>query len=158
MIVDCVIPSLVTDAENNFLISVPFIIDILNAVSFMDVAYAPDPDGFSSRFYQRCWDMVVGDVVHVVRDFFLTKSSFFVLLLKLRNSISIDQFRPIMLSNFLFKISSKILADQLARTVVRVLSPQQFDFIRDHHIEDYITLPSDCVNVLHKKCYGEIWQ
>ncbi|KAK3218439.1 hypothetical protein Dsin_012409 [Dipteronia sinensis] len=31
---------------------------------------------------------------------------------------------------------------------------QQFGFIRDRHVEDCIALASDCVNVLHKKCYG----
>ncbi|KAI9166096.1 hypothetical protein LWI28_026195 [Acer negundo] len=33
-------------------------------------------------------------------------------------------------------------------------SPQQFGFIRDRHIENCITLTSDYVNVLQKKCYG----
>ncbi|KAK3212808.1 hypothetical protein Dsin_017514 [Dipteronia sinensis] len=54
----------------------------------------------------------------------------------MRDSITIGQFRSIVLGNFLFKVSSKILAD------------------RDRHVEDCIALASDCVNVLHKKCYG----
>ena len=36
----------------------------------------------------------------------------------------------------------------------RIISPQQFGFIQDRHIEDCIALASDCVNVLQKKCYG----
>ena len=101
------------------------------------------------------------DVVSVVQDFFSKgvifpslNSSFIVLLPKLKDSISIDQFRPIVLSNFLFKISSKILVDRLAQIATRIVSPYQFGFIRDRHIEDCIALASDCVNVLHKKCYG----
>ncbi|KAK3229231.1 hypothetical protein Dsin_001112, partial [Dipteronia sinensis] len=35
-----------------------------------------------------------------------------------------------------------------------IISPQQFGFIRDWHIEDCIVLDFDCVNVLQKKCYG----
>ena len=79
--------------------------------------------------------------------------NFIVLISKMRDSIIVDQFRPIVLGNFLFKISSKILADRLAQVAARIVSLQQFGFIRDRHIEDCIALASDCVNVLHKKCY-----
>ncbi|KAK3193170.1 hypothetical protein Dsin_024480 [Dipteronia sinensis] len=70
------------------------------------------------------------------------------------DSITIDQFHPIVLGNFFFKVSSKILANRLAQIAARIVSPQQFGFIRDRHVEDCIALASDCVNVLHKKCYG----
>ncbi|KAI9187216.1 hypothetical protein LWI28_025626 [Acer negundo] len=146
---------------NAFLTSVPSADDIHDAVFAMDAAFAPRLDGFSSSFYQRCWDVISSDVVLAVQDFFITgvifpglNSSFIVLLPKLRDSISVDQFRPIVLINFLFKISLKILADHLARVVVRIISPQQFGFIRDRYIEDCIDLASDYMNVLQKKCYG----
>ncbi|KAI9199991.1 hypothetical protein LWI28_001193 [Acer negundo] len=160
-IVNDVIPSLVTAVEKAFLTSVPSADDIHDAVFVMEAAYAPKPDGFSGSFYQRCWDVVDSDVVLDVQDFFITgvifpslNSNFIILLPKLRDSISGDQFRPIVLSNFLFKISSKILANRLARVAARIISPQQFNFIRDRHIEDCIALASDCVNVLQKKCNG----
>ncbi|KAI9198086.1 hypothetical protein LWI28_009807 [Acer negundo] len=160
-IVDYVIPSLVTAAENTFLTSVLSADDIHDAVFAMDAASAPRPDGFSGSFYQRCWDVVGSDVVLAVQDFFITgvifpglNSSFIVLLPKLRDSISVDQFRPIVLSNFLFKISSKSLADYLARVAARIISPQQFGFIRDRHIEDCITLASDCEFVVEEVLWG----
>ncbi|KAK3188885.1 hypothetical protein Dsin_028446 [Dipteronia sinensis] len=102
--------------------------DIHDAVFAMDAASAPRLNGFSEGFI--------------------------VLFPKLKDSISIYQFHPIVLSNFLFKISSKILPDRLAQIAARIVSHNQFGFIRDHHIEDGITLASDCVNVMHKKCYG----
>ncbi|KAK0607544.1 hypothetical protein LWI29_016439 [Acer saccharum] len=160
-VVDDVIPSLVSDAENAFLIGIPSANDIHDAIFVMDAASAHGPDGFSRGFYQRCWEVMGSDVVFTVQDFFRTgvifpglNSNFIVLLPKLKDSISIDQFHLIMLSNFLLKISSKILADRLAQIVTRIVSPYQFGFIRDRHIEDCIALASDCVNVLHKKCYG----
>ncbi|KAI9154184.1 hypothetical protein LWI28_022333 [Acer negundo] len=57
-IVDDMIPSLVTAAENAFLTSVPSADDIHDALFAMDVASTPGPDGFSVRFYQRCWDFI----------------------------------------------------------------------------------------------------
>ncbi|KAK2654657.1 hypothetical protein Ddye_014513 [Dipteronia dyeriana] len=91
-------------------------------------------------------------MVLAVQEFFHTRvifpglnSSFIGLFPKQKDSILIAQFRPIVLSNFLFKISSKILADRLAQIVARIVFPHQFGCIRDRHI----------VNVLHKKCYGD---
>ncbi|KAI9190970.1 hypothetical protein LWI28_001563 [Acer negundo] len=79
-IVDDVIPSLVTAAENAFLTSIQSTDDIHDVIFAMDAASTPGPDG--------------------------------------------------------------------------IISPQQFGFIRDWHIEDCIALAFDCVNVLQKKCYG----
>ncbi|KAK3193452.1 hypothetical protein Dsin_024762 [Dipteronia sinensis] len=129
--VDDVIPNIVTVVENDFLIDIPSVEDIHDAIFAMDVTSTPGLNGFSGL----C-------------------SSFIVLLQKLRDSISIDQYHPIVLSNFLFKISSKILADRLAQIAARIVSPYQFGSIRDRHIEYCIALALDCVNVLHKKCYG----
>ena len=77
-------------------------------------------------------------------------SYFIVVLPKIRDSLTVDQFCPIMLDNFLFKVSSKILANRLAQVAARIVSPQQFGFIRDRHNEDCIALASNYVNVLHK--------
>ncbi|KAK3222074.1 hypothetical protein Dsin_009099 [Dipteronia sinensis] len=84
--VEDVIPSLVTDVENAFLISIPSMDDIHDVVFAINAASAPGPDGFSGGFYQCCWEV--------------------------------------------------------------------FGFIEDRHIEDCITIASDCVNVMHKKCSG----
>ncbi|KAK3212771.1 hypothetical protein Dsin_017477 [Dipteronia sinensis] len=130
----------------------------------MDALSAPGPDGFSGSFFQSCWEIVVRNVILTVQNFFHSgmvalglNSNFIVLLPKMRDSITIDQFRPIVLGNFLFKVSSKILADKLAQIAARIVYLQQFGFIRDRHVEDCIALASDCVNVLHKKCYGVMW-
>ena len=60
------VPSLVTTVENAFLTSIPSAENIQDAVFAMDAASAPGPDGFSGRFYQRCWDVVGSDVVLAV--------------------------------------------------------------------------------------------
>ncbi|KAK3211817.1 hypothetical protein Dsin_016523 [Dipteronia sinensis] len=64
-----VIPSLVTAVENVFLTSVPSADEIHDAVFATDATSAHGPDGFSGRFYQRCWDVVGSDVVLAVQDF-----------------------------------------------------------------------------------------
>ncbi|KAK2658820.1 hypothetical protein Ddye_005353 [Dipteronia dyeriana] len=56
--------------KNDFLIGIPFVEDIHDAVFAIDANSAPGPDDFSRKFYQHCWDIVGGDVVLIVRDFF----------------------------------------------------------------------------------------
>ncbi|KAK0574172.1 hypothetical protein LWI29_019254 [Acer saccharum] len=126
----------------------------------MDANSAPDPNGFTGKFFQHCWHVVGRDASLAVQEFFHIgaifsglNSNFLVFIPKLKDDISIDQFRPIILSNFLLKISSKIVVDRLAFVAGWIVSLQQFGFIRDRHIEDCIALASNCVNVLHKKCY-----
>ncbi|KAK2653139.1 hypothetical protein Ddye_012995, partial [Dipteronia dyeriana] len=50
-------------------------------------------------------------------------------------------------------LSGSIAYDRLAHIAAKTVSPHQFRFIRDHHIKDCIALATDCVNMLHKKCY-----
>ncbi|KAK3211601.1 hypothetical protein Dsin_016307 [Dipteronia sinensis] len=80
----------------------------------IDPLSAPGPDDFLSRFYCHCWDIVGSDVVLPVSGFFRTSlvflgmdSNFMVLILKLSIALTVDQFCPIALGNFLFKIISK---------------------------------------------------
>ncbi|KAK2646287.1 hypothetical protein Ddye_021482 [Dipteronia dyeriana] len=160
-VVEDVIPSLVTDVENVFLISIHSTDDIHVAVFAMDATSALGSEGFSGRFYRRCWEVVGSDVIPTVQDFFRTEvilqglnSSFIVLFPKQKDSILIDQFRLIVLNNLLFKISFKILANLLAQIAARIVSHHQYGFIWGCHNEDCNALASDCVNVLHKKCYG----
>ncbi|KAK2637349.1 hypothetical protein Ddye_032141 [Dipteronia dyeriana] len=68
-------------------------------------------------------------MILAVQDFFHSgvvalglNSIFIVLLLKIRDSITVDQFRPIVLGNFLFKISSKILANSAEDFLSRLFS------------------------------------
>ena len=66
-------------------------------------------------------------------------------------ALTVYQFRPIALENFLFKIITKIIADRLV--VVCSLSNQS-DFIRSRQIVDYITGASECLNVLSIDSHG----
>lgn len=48
------------------------------------------------------------------------------------NADYIDKFRPIVMGNFLLKVMMKILANCLTSIASRVISSNQFGFIRGH--------------------------
>ena len=120
-IIKDVIPELVTAADNYLLVATPSNEEIRRAVFSLDPNSAPGPDGFNGSFFQHCWDIVGSDVCEGIKDFFRTgrilenlNSNFLVLIPKSEGASSIGNFRPIVLSNFLFKIITKILAERLS--------------------------------------------
>ncbi|KAK2638106.1 hypothetical protein Ddye_025901 [Dipteronia dyeriana] len=118
--VDDIVPSLVSQEANSCLVVIPSTDVIHDMVFAMNALSAPRPDGFSSRFFQRCWENVGKDVILTVQDFFQSgvvgpglNSNFIVLLPKMRDSITVDQFRSIMLGNFLRFLPISWLTDKI---------------------------------------------
>jgi hypothetical protein len=160
LIQDC-IPDLVSTEDNNFLTSTPSDAEIKLAIFSMNGDGAPGPDGFGGHFYQHFWDIVASDVIYAVQSFFLTgklpprlNSNILILIPKFPEADRIENFRPIALANFQFKIITKILADRLSSVASRIISPQQRGFIPDRHIADCVIIASEAVNVLSKKSYA----
>ncbi|PNY16800.1 ribonuclease H, partial [Trifolium pratense] len=159
--VEEVIPNLVSDSVNALLTSLPSFDEIKNAVFSLNKDSAPGPDGFGGFFYQTYWDIIHKDVVNAVLQFFSSgwilpnfNSNTLILIPKTSNADSIDQYRPIALANFNFKIISKVLADRLAKIMPTIISKEQRGFIQDRNIKDCICLASEAINLLHNKSYG----
>ena len=77
-----------------------------------------------------------------------------ILIPKVPGANSMDRFRPIILSNFLFKVVTKILTDRLGTIASRIISKNQFGFLKGRHIEDCIVAASKCFNVMNRQCWG----
>ena len=61
-----------------------------------------------------------------------------ILIPKVKEALSIEQFRPIVLSNFSMKIITEIIADHLTLVATRNLSTNQFGFLQNRSISDCI--------------------
>ncbi|XP_024636247.1 uncharacterized protein [Medicago truncatula] len=161
LLVEEVIPNLVTDSINTMLTMLPSQLEIKNAVFDLNKEGASGPDGFGAFFYQTYWDIVSIDVTNAVLEFF-TKSwllpnfnaNTLILIPKNPNADTVDQYRPIAMANFKFKIISKIIADRLAKILPGIISEEQRGFIQGRNIKDCICLASEASNLLNKKSYG----
>jgi len=65
-----------------------------------------------------------------------------------------DQYRPLALANFKFKIISKVLADMLSHMLSNLISKEQRGFIRGRNIKDCIALTLEAINVLDRRSFG----
>jgi hypothetical protein len=161
LLADEVIPNLVTDELNSLLTLLPSHCEIKAAVFALNKDSAPGPDGFGAYFFQHYWDIVQFDVINAVLEFFTTSwilpgfnANIIALLPKTPNAHSIDQYRPIAMANFKFKIISKIIADRLASILPSIISEEQMGFIHDRNIKDCLCIASEAVNLLHNKSFG----
>ncbi|XP_019433073.1 PREDICTED: uncharacterized protein LOC109339968 [Lupinus angustifolius] len=152
---------LVGNEENAMLISIPTSEEIKSVVFSINGEGAPGPDCFGGCFYQQFWEIVSKDVCNSVTQFFLhgwvmpnMNSNSIILILKPSNAERIEDYRPIALANFQFKIITKVLADRLASIAARIFSPNQRGFIKDRNIKDCICIASEAINLLEHKTFG----
>jgi len=160
-LVEEVIPELIDETSNNLMTMIPSEDEVKNAVFNLNQKGAPGLDGFGACFFQTYWEIVKKDVYAAVLQFFQSgwlpsnyNSNTLILIPKNPNAYSIDQYRPIALAIFKFKIITKVLADRLSQILPSIISKEQRGFIRSRNIKDCIALTSEAINVLDKRCSG----
>jgi len=155
-----VIPQIISD-ESNVVLNASLTYEIKAAVFSLNKDSSPGPDGFGAFFFQFFWNIIKEDVCKAVLEFFSSgwnlpgfNSNIIALLPKVPNALSIDQYRPIAMANFKFKIISKIIADRLATLMPTIVSKEQMGFIHGRNIKDFLCIASKATNLLHNKAFG----
>lgn len=65
------LPRLVSTEENSRIISEPSEKELREVVFSLYTNSCPGPDVFNAKFYQCCWDIIKGDLLRMVRVFFV---------------------------------------------------------------------------------------
>ncbi|GJZ53290.1 methylenetetrahydrofolate reductase 1 [Tanacetum coccineum] len=85
---------------------------------------APGPDGYTSAFFKRGWDVVGLDVCNAICDFFdngqILKEinhTFLALIPKVTTLIKVNDYRPISCCNVIYKCISKILTNRIIKGI-----------------------------------------
>nr|GEU31439.1 hypothetical protein [Tanacetum cinerariifolium] len=117
---------------------------------------APGPDGYTSAFFKKGWDVVDNDVYRAVRDFFdngkLLKEvnhTFLALIPKVTTPIRVNDFRPISCCNVLYKCISKIITNRIIKGIKEVVSENQSAFVPGRRISDNILLTQELMHNYH---------
>ncbi|XP_057803433.1 uncharacterized protein LOC131018744 [Salvia miltiorrhiza] len=137
--IDALIQPRVSEAQNRLLTTISDEGEVVAAVFDMDANSAPGPDGFSgihSYLPSGC------------------NASTMILIPKKETVSVVGDLRPIVLSNFFFKIISKILASRLSSVAASHVSPNQFGFIKGRNIHDCIMLSSEGFNCMERTNNG----
>lgn len=104
--------------EKNLMLTTPFMEqEIKLAVANYERSKSPGPDGFNFKFIKESWDIVKDDILKMVTEFHWnvrivrgSNPSFIVLLPKKEGARCLNDYRPISLIGYTYKILAKVLA------------------------------------------------
>ena len=124
---------------------------------------APGPDGFTSKFYKTCWQIIKVDMMAAISAIWSRKfgnfeqlnSAYITLLPKKEEATRVKDFRPISLVHSFAKLVTKLLANRLSGRLDQMVSPNQSAFIKGRFIQDNFMLVQQTARYLHPQ--KETW-
>ena len=104
---------------------------------------APGPDGFTRLFIKRCWSVIQSDFKQLCADFHDGKisleninGSFITLVPKKQSPETVNDFRPISLTNTSLKFLTKLVANRFQSIISKCIHDNQYGFIKSRTIQD----------------------
>ncbi|XP_019192477.1 PREDICTED: uncharacterized protein LOC109186787 [Ipomoea nil] len=155
------IASRVTQAQNELLLRPFDASEVKSALFSMFPNKAPGPDGMNPGFYQHFWDVVGGDVSAYIVDC-LNNRSFparlndtnIILIPKKKTPEMVSDYRPIALSNVVYRIMAKVITARMKPLMGDIISDTQSAFISDRIITDNILIAAEVGHFLNRKQCG----
>ena len=140
---------------NEALTCIPTDGEIKEAIDNINPDNAPGPDGMTSLFYHRFWEVTAKEIIVMVRNFF-DSSAFdprlnqtnICLIPKTERPSDMAEFRPISLCNVSYKIIPKILCSRLKKLLPKLISETQSTFVAKRLITDNILLAQEAFHAL----------
>ena len=110
------------------------------------------PDGITVFFYQQCWNLVGPEVMATIEDFRIRvctmdhmNKAFLVLIPKCQGVEQVGDFWPISLSNSIYLIIAKALANQLREVINYLVGHAQSTFIPGRQMVDSVVIAEEIV-------------
>ncbi|CAA7029125.1 unnamed protein product [Microthlaspi erraticum] len=152
---DC---SAVTSEQNEKLMAPVTHEEVKQAVFDINPNKCPGPDGINGHFYQQFWGIVGHDIFKIVQSFItearlepdMNKTNICLIPKKLKPESMLD-YRPISLSNVVYKIIAKILAKSFKKVLPHIISNSQAAFIQGRLITDNILVAHELLHALNSK-------
>lgn len=151
-------PQLVDADMNANLLAQPTLEEVRVATFQLGASKAPGTDGLNGLFYRAHWEIIKVDVHRAVQQFFQhgllppsLNSTAITLIPKSHNPESLDQYRPISLCNFGYKIFAKVLANRLKPLLPKLITEEQSAFVAGRQIQDNVLVVQEIIHQLRTR-------
>ena len=97
----------------------------------------PKPDGLNFKFMKEFWDVIKPEVLRFLDEFYVngrfskeTNASFLALIPKVQDPQNLNQYRPISLIDYIYKIVAKLLTRRLKRCCQMLLMSDKLPLLK----------------------------
>ncbi|GJT52972.1 RNA-directed DNA polymerase, eukaryota, reverse transcriptase zinc-binding domain protein [Tanacetum coccineum] len=132
--------------------------EIKEALFDIDGDKASGPDGFSSEFFKKAWDVIGKDFCLAVKEFFRNgkllgeiNATIIAFIPKVNNPNKVSEFKPIACCNVLYKCICKILTNRIKSGLDKIVHINQSAFIPGRHIQDNILIAQELLRGYNRK-------
>ena len=119
---------------------------------------SPGLDEIPVEVYRCLFDVLGEDLLRVIELSWVSgkipavfNSTFLALIPKVDHPSSFEDFRPISLCNFVYKIMGKIISIQIRKVLGRCISGEQFGFLLGRKIHDAVGVIQEGMHTMHYK-------
>ncbi|CAI7853679.1 unnamed protein product [Closterium sp. NIES-54] len=119
---------------------------------------APGKDGLPRELFEMHWDVLGKHFIKPVESFAAsaslptsTKDAVTILLHKKGGRDQLENYRPITLLSFTYKVLARVVADRMKKVLHEVISPEQYGFLPGRRLSDAVGLVADIIEVAKNK-------
>nr|GEW30868.1 RNA-directed DNA polymerase, eukaryota, reverse transcriptase zinc-binding domain protein [Tanacetum cinerariifolium] len=111
---------------------------------------SPNPDGFTTMFFKKSWDIMGMDVCGAVKEFFNSNkllgeinATLITFVLKIQQPNKVSDYRPIACCNVIYKCISNIITKRLQGCLEKLVSINQSAFVPGRLIQDNLLITQE---------------
>ncbi|CAI5998615.1 unnamed protein product [Closterium sp. NIES-65] len=127
--------------------------EVKHAFSAMAANKSPGKDGLPKELFEAHWDLLGKGFMALAKDFARTavlsrevKEAVTILLHKKGDKDQLNNYCPITLLNFTYKVLARVMADRMKKYLGRVISPEQYGFLPGRRLTDAVGLVADIID------------
>jgi hypothetical protein len=141
---------------------VPSIDECLQILKTMRLNAAPGPDGFNVAFYRAAWPWIKNDIHKLITNFYINgklpaslNATEIVLIPKKTHANLVTDYRPISLTNVIYRLIAKSLANRLKEELPNYIHQTQHAFIQGRRITENIIIAQEIVHSFNLKSFNQ---